>query len=689
MKKLLPLLLMILLFPLAALCVEYTLGAYTLTVENGVLTGIRDENGEIEMSGLYVDVGLDGAFQQNTVGYQRFWDMNTWDLARIVPKTKAPNAPENASAAYDGDTLTLSHEIEGLNISIRLTAMDSALRASAEITSRRAYISEIQGVHFALRGIRVPESTVFRFPGNTPAGEFKLSALKAYAVRQTDYCNPVTMTRFSDNAGFNALFLNTEEKWSTGVYRDRDGLEYISHLSMTEALIASGETIMVGSLYLQTTKEDAYAPIQALYSELGYHTPDTGYKSGLLYSCHPAGTMDSGFRDTKKMSAYAASLKGLAEMGVESVWVLPIFEHTARGVYEPTDQRLIDKRYGDDDDVRHYVDTAHELGINVLFDYVPHGPFPGDELALMHPEWCSTARNGQKQIEWDCVSFDMASGDYQSYTTALISEHVARFDVDGGRIDCAMGGLSNWQPQSGNRASSSGLKGGQGIVSAIRKGFTESGKTPLLLPENFHPVPFYAAITDIFYDMPLYRMMHDLRGKGVSEEEFASALVDWLESEHLSSVPGQLKLRFLGNHDTVSWTWDQMRATAVYGEEKAQALWTLMAFIDGVPFLYMGDEDSELYHFKGGYQLVDFFTALYAARKEHLTDDMDTVYLPTAGAVAAFRRGEDILALVNLGKTAADYPLPAGEYTVLYGSGGISGQSAALPAYGSLLLRTK
>ncbi len=689
MKKFFFLALLLLMLPLAAFCEDYALGDCVLTVENGVVTGFRDANGGIAMDGLYVDVGLDGAFVQNTVGYQRFWDMNTWDLARIVPKNQAPYAPESHAAAYDGQTLTLTHEIEGLTVRLVFSAMDSAVRVTANITSNRSYVSEIQGVHFQLRGIQVPDSATFRFPGNTPSGEFSLSSLKAFAVRQTDYCNPITLTRFDEQAGFNALFLNTEEKWSCGAYRDRDGRMYVSNLAMTEALIASGETVTVGDLYLQTTADDPYAPIQALYKELGYHTPQTGYQSGLLYSCHPAGTMDSGFRDTKTMRAYADSLEGLAQMGVESVWVLPIFVHTSRGVYEPTDQRLIDKRYGDDGDVKCYVDAAHALGINVLFDYVPHGPFPEDQLALDHPEWCSVARSGDKQIEWDCVSFDMASADYQAYTASLIAEHVARFGVDGGRIDCAMGGLSNWKPGSGNRASSSGLKGGQGIVSAIRAGFVSSGKTPLLLPENFHPVPFYAAITDIFYDMPLYRMMLELREKGVDEETFARELIGWLESEHLSSVPGQLKLRFLGNHDTVSWTWDQMRATAVYGEEKAKALWTLMAFIDGVPFLYMGDEDSDLYHFKAGFNLIDFFTELYAARKQYLSDDMDITYLPCAGAAVAFKRGDKLIAVVNLSKSTETYPLPDGDYAVLYGDGTVSGQSAALPAYGSLLLAVK
>ena len=74
------------------------------------------------------------------------------------------------------------------------------------------------------------------------------------------------------------------------------------------------------------------------------------------------------------------------------------------------------------------------------------------------------------------------------------------------------------------------------------------------MPENFHPVPFYAEITDVFYDMPLFRMMYNLNHSKVSDTEYAQELMRWLDVERKTSVKGQVKLRFLGNHDTVTWT---------------------------------------------------------------------------------------------------------------------------------------
>ncbi len=668
-------------------------GVTLLFSDDGLLTGMVKEGKSFATEGLYTDVGVDGSFLYSTTGYQRFWDMATWDLAKIVPINRAPEQAQLLGIEANGDSVTVNLAIQDMLLAQRYTVTPSSVACNVTITSNKSTVCEIQGVNFLLRNIRVSQGATFEFPGNVPYEVTRLDDLRAFAAKQTAYCNPIVLVR-QGQEGFNALFLNEEEKWSTAVYRDKDGGMYIANLSMTELKLLPGESFQVGTLYLQLTGDDPYAPVQALYSENGYAAASLkdGSATGPMYSCHPAGTMDSGFRDTKTMRTFAQSLPALAQMGIENLWILPIFEHTGRGVYSPTDQAVIDKRYGTDEDVAYFVDAAHELGMKVLFDYVPHGPEPQDKLAKDHPEWCAIARRGGPQIEWDCVSFDMANADYQAYTKQLVMDHVARFHVDGGRIDCAMGGLSNWQPQKGSRPSSSGLKGGVGIVSAIRKGFLESGVSPSLLPENFHPLPFYASVTDIFYDMPLYRMMFEMRQKRVDEVTFATELTRWLRSEDLASVRGQQKLRFLGNHDTVSWTWDQARATFVYGEEKAKALWVILSTIDGIPFLYQGDEDSSLYHLNGGYDLTGFFTDLFAARKTYLADNMQTDYYLNGSGVAVYTRTNTTgrrLVLVNLcggEKTLPLSDLPVFSNEILYGGAEISAQGITLSPYGYVML---
>lgn len=670
----------------------YTIGETTAVFgEQGQLTRLFFNGAELVFDGIYADIGLDGTFAAKTVYFQKFHDMSTWELANIVPLPTSAEAATLKKITQEGNTVTVVTQMEQIQTVMRYVFNGGQVSVDATFTNLTSYVGEVQGVNFLLRGIKVNEDATFSYPGNVPYKRYSLADLKNYRPIQTGLVGPVTQVTDSVQS-FNVLFLNPDEKWTTGTYKTNGGTLNIAHLSMTEALLKSGESIHVGTMTLQLcTGGDVYAPIRAYYDEMGYAAPQTGIVSGPIYSGHPHGTMDSGFRDNKTMLTYAGRLTALADMGIENIWLLPIFEHTGRGVYSPTDQAVIDPRYGSDADVRAYVQSAHDLGIRVLFDYVPHGPEPQDPLAAEHPAWCSVHRQGRLQIEWDCVSFDMANPDYQAYTKALVEDHVARFAIDGGRIDCAMGGLSNWQPTGGNRPSNSNMKGGVEIVTAIREGFIAAGKTPLLLPENFNPLPFYASITDVFYDMPLYRAMYEMRQAGLSETAFAQELSRWLCEENAVSPRGQKKLRFLGNHDTVSWVWDKMRATSLYGEEKAKALWVVMSLIDGYPFIYQGDEDAGLYAFPGGPKLTAFFTALFNARKTYLSDDMATCYYPNDSAIIAFTRENeslDRLALINLSAQTQTFELAEkfSAYQPLYGQAVIESSTVTLSPYAYILL---
>jgi len=127
----------------------------------------------------------------------------------------------------------------------------------------------------------------------------------------------------------------------------------------------------------------------------------------------------------------------------------------------------------------------------------------------------------------------------------------------------------------------------------------------------------------------------------------------------------------------------------VYGVEKAKALWTLFAFIDGVPFLYQGDEYAPIYDKRSGLDLRDFFRDLYAAREHCLSPEMDITYHLNDSAVIAFTRSDGSrsrLALVNLGADPAEWPLPKGHGDILYGTGSPEEGLITLGPYQSLLI---
>ena len=674
---------------------DVTVGGMTcrINTKTGMVTQVKTSAQTVDLGGLLIDVGYNKAMVMGQLGYQSFTDFETWKLPTILMKRK--KLPDyTVDAIYRTSTgLEVSMTIDTLTITYVYEFMDGALKLTARLTSSAEENQLINGVAFLVRGIDMDkETSTFEYPGSTPAGVYSFKEYTKYRVTATDYSSPVTCLSQSDPAvNLNVLFIDEVEKWTTSAYYDENDKLGVTNLAAVESYIKKGDVVEVGSLYLQLPGEqDKYTAIQDFYAELGYKTPDEPVSDGPMYEGFPYGTMDTNYSNPHTLQEYAEQLAGLKEMGIKNVWLLPIFSSTNNNVYEPIDQSVISLLYGGSEGAKAFIDRAHELDMRVLFDYVPHGPRPAQPLAKEHPDWISKKQDGSDQIEWECVSFDYNNPEYYAYTVDLVKAHAKELGVDGARIDCSMGGLSNWSPVAGFRPSSSGLAGGQNIVRAINEGFETGGKDPLIMPENFHPVPFYAEITDVFYDMPLFRMMYNLNHSKVSDTEYAQELMRWLDVERKTSVKGQVKLRFLGNHDTVTWTFDAARPQKVYGTEKAKALWSVMSFIDGMPFLYQGDEDPATYKLPGE-NLQSFFKDIFGAREAYLPMDYDIEYQMSDKPVVAFYRFNDSdrkLVLVNLSDTEQSFDIGDGANTVLYESGvTVSGTTAAIAPYGAAILQ--
>jgi glycosidase len=644
-------------------------------------------------SGSFVmDIGCDGDYLTGRLAYRSFEGANTWELPRIEPGAAQERPWAFAGFEETDSCLKTNYSHGNLQLAVRYRIAGEVLEVTADFTNLSGSTAYINGVAFMISQQIGNEPISFDFPGNVPYPVFQADELRHGEVIETGLVNPVI--RLKNGADrTNLIFVDEEEKWGTGVYRSGNSLHLVN-LAAVEADLEPNGTLSCGVLYIQAVGErNGFSEIRELYIAKGWMPPVDGYRDGILYSCHPHGTMDSGFPIRRDMFAYAEEMQGLREMGIDHVWLLPIFEHLDRGVYHPTDQRIVDLRYGGDEAVKEFSRRIHELGMTLLFDYVPHGPELEDPLGRTHRHWASLRRDGEPQIEWNCLSFDMTNPDYLQYTKDLVKEHVERFGVDGARIDCAMGGLTNWRPYGDNRPSNSNLKGGIEVSKAIRDGFVEAGKKPLVTPENFNPVPAYAPYTDVFYDMALYRVLFEMDNTGLTPEAYAMELTRWLEAELLSTVPGYVKLRFLGNHDTVSWVWNKSRATSWYGVDKAKALWVLLCCIDGMPMIYQGDEDAAIYG-GGGPDLREFFRDLFAVRKRYLGNDYDTQYVYTGTSVVAFyrRNGDEVrFVAVNLSPESASFDASElGQAELVYGRADIEQHGpASLGGYGYAVYRLK
>ena len=664
---------------------------------SGFITRISNEEQTLNFNGVFIDVGYNGAFLFSQVGFSDLDRLSTWELPRITPRRQELPDYTITQIQETEDGLIVEKYYEGVFIIYYYTFDFDGLGLRTEI--RAIDEGEINGVAFITRGMEL-ETARFEFPGSTPVGSYSVTG-RLYRPLVSDYAAPPTVL-YTENESVNIIFINHEEKWATGVFEDDYGASVIN-LSATLALIGGKQnedpkvldSIFVGDLFIQLVgNRDKYLSVQEYYRRLGFFTPTDGARDGPIISAHPSGVMDTGFTHRRTLQQFAERLPVYAEMGIKNVWLLPIFLHPGGLVYDTIEHEIIDPRYGGEEGAAFFSQIANDLGMRVLFDYVPKGPRPHEPLAVNNPGWLSRRRDGTSQIEWECVSFDYNNPEFAAYFMSVVEEHARTLGISGARIDCSMGGLPNWSAVSPFRASSSGLRAGVNISRTVRQGLINAGVVPMNIPENFHPIPTYAPYTDIFYDMPLYRAMHNLNyslnSSQISETQYVQALQHWLWTVRQTNVEGQIRMRFLGNHDTSSWTFDGARPQAVYGIKQAQALWALMAFIDGVPMIYQGDEEPMRYGiFSGGVNLINFFGELFRARAEFIPEFANIRYIDLNMPVFAFERYNEntsVTVLINFSTRAQNVEFEINKTPLYSHNATKSGGTVELEAFGFVLL---
>ncbi len=539
---------------------------------------------------------------------------------------------------------------EWLTITPKWRAEETGVFLDAVISCRRPGGAVLRGVAFCLRGLS-PEGASLRFAGNLPFGAYTAADLSSEQAVTSWFCNAVSFLDTGSLYG-SVVLIDPMEAWTTGFCTDSEGRLCIINVTGTSCRLEEGEELTVGTLVLQlsSSREERSLALRELYRKLGYPTERESPDIHAVYCCHPSGTTDTWFADRDgDLDKLGKKLPRLKEIGIDTVWLLPICPHPDKLIYAPYEMRRISPRYGGAAQAKAFCDTAHRLGMRVLFDLVPHGPAETDALALQHPEWCAKKRDGTPQTEWDCLSFDYADPGYRAYIEELVSDHIAESGIDGIRLDSAAGGKPNWAAV-GRRPSSSYLWGGCRMDEAVLRAFRRQGKTPVLINEMFHAIPNFVPYSRYHYNNALYRLLWALNTAELTREEYAAALTDWLSVQGEMLPDGAVLLNWLQNHDTVLWAGEAKRASAVYGAGLVRAMFTMICLMDGVPVLYQGDENPALYGLPGE-NLEEFFKKLLAVREDRLASCGRARWRQTGKPLLRFDRegaGRRFTVLINL-----------------------------------------
>lgn len=291
-------------------------------------------------------------------------------------------------------------------------------------------------------------------------------------------------------------------------------------------------------------------------------------------------------------------LRGLSEkldylddLGVDAIWLLPVFSAASYHGYDTIDHYTIQPEYGTQEDLVHLVRACHQRGIRVIVDLVSAA------VSNQHPYFAEAYGNPDSPYSDWFTWYDQAHTKYKAFANIdivpslqgenpAVLEHFAQITrhwldlggegeyIDGYRLDHAIGvPHANWKH--------------------LRAQLKALNPDLLLLGEVWDKAPviarYYRDEFDSTFDFPLYHILagqEDTVGHGVLGGGEKPGLIEASLLQRQRLYPwGAQSVTFLNNHDT-------NRVMSVIGQDpqRARLAATLLFTLPGAPLIYYGEE---------------------------------------------------------------------------------------------------
>lgn len=262
------------------------------------------------------------------------------------------------------------------------------------------------------------------------------------------------------------------------------------------------------------------------------------------------------------LKAAAARLPHIANLGAAIVYLSPIHVQSQVGgfsnPYRIKDYYRVDPEYGTEQDLRDYCAAAHRLGLKVLMDIVYYHTAP-DSVMLETPEFYMH-KDGQIVLgNWRLPRPDFGNPKLRRYLIDNLLHWVRDGGVDGFRCDVSSGiPLDFWE--------------------AARAALDQLNPDLIMLAESEAPSELLKAF-DVSYAFSHQRTLQQVFRDG---EPASRVRAQW-EKARAAFPRGARLVRASDNHD-------QKRAIVEFGDRGARAAAVLNFTLDGIPFLYNGQE---------------------------------------------------------------------------------------------------
>ncbi|HMU46140.1 MAG TPA: alpha-amylase family glycosyl hydrolase [Chitinophagaceae bacterium] len=330
-------------------------------------------------------------------------------------------------------------------------------------------------------------------------------------------------------------------------------------------------------------------------------------------------------------NAFAKSLDRLKDMGVQTLWFMPInpiSQLDRKGAlgsyYAVSDYTAVNPEFGTIDDWKDLVKNIHGKGMKVIIDWVPNHTGADHRWITTHPDFYVKDSTGNPAVafDWDDVrQLDYKNPVMEDSMIAAMKYWVTNTGIDGFRVDVAWNVPGEfWEkciPQ---------LKAANNDMF-----FLAEGDKDYLMKSGF----------DAYYPWEMFHMMVEI-AKG-ARPAFA---LDSVKAKYDTVYPASaIPLYFTSNHDENSW--NKSDYGTFPGPVHAPFAVFTQTMANSVPLIYSGQEepflDSLSFFYKDtitfkNYGRAEFYKTLLELREKD----------PALSADASFKK-------VNVGDENALY----------------------------------
>lgn len=272
-------------------------------------------------------------------------------------------------------------------------------------------------------------------------------------------------------------------------------------------------------------------------------------------------------------AAAQAELPRLKELGVDVLWLMPIYpigvkerKGTLGSYYAISDYCAVNPEFGSMKDFEDFLSAAHKAGFKVILDWVANHTSPDARWIDECPaDWYERDSLGNTIVEYDWT--DIAALNYENRDVWAAQDKAMRFwldkGVDGFRCDMACE-----VPVEFWRETISGLRADYPEIYMLAE-----GEEPGLHQDAF----------DASYAWVLHHLLNDIaQGKKGAKE-----LAEYVAADAGKNPAEAFRLMFTSNHDENSWAGTEFERMGDAAKAMAVLTFTLP---NGQPLIYTGQE---------------------------------------------------------------------------------------------------